>query len=100
MIGAYLGWQSTLIIFFLAPLAGLAIGLIRLLIIRDREVPYGPFLCLATLFLIVAWEKIWNFTRDIFAIVWLVPAVMLACLLLMAGMLSLWRMLLRIFCRG
>jgi len=99
MIGAYLGWQSTLIIFFLAPLAGLAIGLIRLLLIRDREVPYGPFLCLATLFLIVAWEKIWNFTRDIFAIVWLVAAVMFVCLLLMAGMLSLWRMVLRIFRR-
>ena len=55
MIGAFLGWQPCLIIFFLAPFAGLVIGVLRLILFRDREIPYGPFLCLATLVVIVAW---------------------------------------------
>ena len=58
MIGAFLGWQPCLIIFFLAPFAGLVIGVLRLILFRDREIPYGPFLCLATLVVIVAWARI------------------------------------------
>ena len=58
MIGAYLGWQPCLVVFFLAPLAGLMVGVLRLILSRDREIPYGPFLCLATLFLIVRWRAL------------------------------------------
>ena len=49
MIGAFLGWQPCLVIFFLAPFAGLVVGVLRLILFRDREIPYGPFLCLAAL---------------------------------------------------
>ena len=62
MIGAFLGWQPCLIIFFLAPFAGLVIGVLRLILFRDREIPYGPFLCLATLVVIVGWAAVWNYT--------------------------------------
>ncbi|MCE5268569.1 MAG: A24 family peptidase [Planctomycetaceae bacterium] len=93
MIGAFLGWQPCLMIFFLAPVAGLFIGLVRLLLVRDREIPYGPFLCLATLCVIVWWSAIWEWGQDIFALGWLVPAAMLCCLILMAGMLAIWRLI-------
>ncbi|MDO4587220.1 MAG: A24 family peptidase [Planctomycetia bacterium] len=49
MIGVFVGWRGTIIVFFLAPFAGLIFGLFRLLFRTEREIPYGPFLCLATL---------------------------------------------------
>ena len=46
MIGAFLGWQPCLIVFFLAPCrAGGRAG--RPDPPPGREIPYGPFLCLA-----------------------------------------------------
>jgi leader peptidase (prepilin peptidase) / N-methyltransferase len=97
MIGAYLGWQPCLVIFFLAPFAGLVVGLFRLLLFRDREIPYGPFLCLATLVLIVRWEQIWSSVQAIFALGSAVVLLMLGCLVLMAVMLGTWRLILRAF---
>ena len=94
MIGAFLGWQPCLVIFFLAPVAGLVVGVLRLLFMRDREIPYGPFLCLATLFVIVGWNGVWGWSQQFFALGWLVPLVMLCCLLLMAAMLAAWRLIL------
>ena len=91
MIGAFLGWQPCLVIFFLAPLAGVVIGLLRLLFLRDREMPYGPFLCMATLATIVFWNAIWEYTQAVFELGWFVPAAMLGCLALMAVMLAVWR---------
>jgi leader peptidase (prepilin peptidase) / N-methyltransferase len=97
MIGAFLGWQPCLVIFFLAPFAGLVIGILRLILFRDREIPYGPFLCLATLFVIVRWHAIWDSTWNVFALGWVVPLVMLVCLVLMALMLTVWRLILSAF---
>ena len=94
MIGAFLGWQPCMVIFFLAPLAGLVVGLLRLIVLRDKEIPYGPFLCLATLFTIVFWNGVWDYTQDVFGMGWLVPAAMLVCLMLMAAMLGAWRLIL------
>ncbi len=91
MIGAYLGWQSCLIVFFLAPFAGIVVGLLRLILFRDREIPYGPFLCLAALMVIVGWNRIWDYTHWVFALGWIVPLLMLACLMLMGAMLGAWR---------
>jgi prepilin signal peptidase PulO-like enzyme (type II secretory pathway) len=44
MIGAFLGWQACLLIFFLAPFAGLVIGGLKWVFHGEREIPYGPFL--------------------------------------------------------
>ena len=94
MIGAYLGWQPCLVIFFLAPFAGLVVGVLRLILFRDKEIPYGPFLCLATLVLIVRWNAIWDYTQGFFELGWFVPLLMLGCLVLMALMLGMWRLIL------
>ncbi len=97
MIGAFLGWQPCMVIFFLAPLAGVVFGLLHLIVLRDKEIPYGPFLCLATLFTIVFWNGVWDYTQDVFGMGWLVPAAMLVCLMLMAAMLGAWRLILGLF---
>ncbi len=56
MIGTFLGWQACVIIFFVAPCFGLVIGLTQLALGRGREIPYGPFLCLATVVVIAGWR--------------------------------------------
>ncbi len=87
MIGAFLGWQSCLVIFFLAPFAGAAIGILQLLMRRDPEIRYGPFLCLAALVTIVRWADIWEKLGPMFALGWLVPVTLAGCLLLMGPLL-------------
>jgi len=49
MIGAFLGWQKTLLTFFIAPFFGIIIGIINLLVKKDHTLPYGPFLSLSTI---------------------------------------------------
>jgi hypothetical protein len=70
------------------------VGVLRLILFRDREIPYGPFLCLAAIFLVVRWQAIWEYTQGVFLLGWLVPLVMLACPVLMAVMLITWRLML------
>jgi prepilin signal peptidase PulO-like enzyme (type II secretory pathway) len=99
MIGAFLGWQACLIVFFLAPIAGTVIGMTQLLMRRKNEIRYGPFLCLAALVTIVRWPTIWESLRDIFSLGWLIPAAMAGCLLLMVPLLFLVRFVRDLFRR-
>jgi leader peptidase (prepilin peptidase) / N-methyltransferase len=91
MIGTFLGWQACLLIFFLAPFAGLVIGLLQFVLRRDDVIPYGPFLCLATAAVIVFWAPIWIWASPIFAMGWLVPAVLCVCLVLLGIILAIWQ---------
>lgn len=95
MIGAFLGWQASLIIFFLAPFAGVLVSVTRWLTTGDKEIAYGPFLCFAALFHIVYWPTLWEgWGRDVFALGWWVPAFFGVCLILMGLMLTAYRALL------
>ncbi|HEV2971689.1 MAG TPA: prepilin peptidase [Pirellulales bacterium] len=87
MIGAFLGWQPCLVIFFLAPFGAVAIGISQWLSRRDPEIRYGPFLCLAALVTIVRWAEIWEKTEPLFALGWLIPVTLAICLLLMGPLL-------------
>ncbi|MDI6758503.1 MAG: prepilin peptidase [Candidatus Omnitrophota bacterium] len=58
MIGAFLGWQKAIFVFFIAPFFGAIIGIINLLAKKDHTIPYGPFLSLAALILIFWAERI------------------------------------------
>ena len=49
MIGAFLGWQRVIIVFFLAPFFGVIAGIINLVVKKDHTIPYGPFLSLAAI---------------------------------------------------
>ncbi len=92
MIGAFVGWQASLVIFFLAPLAGLVIGLLQWIGHGEREIPYGPFLCLAALATIVGWTDVWSAVYVYFSMGWLLPGVLAVCLVLMGGLLYLYRL--------
>jgi hypothetical protein len=115
MIGTVLGWQACLIAFFLAPFAGLLIGIAQLILRRDDEIPYGPFLCLGSCAVVVWWANIWIKVQPYFAVTvlqaippgiavnprWapllnmmpLVPVVVVACLALLGIMLWVWRLI-------
>ncbi|MCL2304539.1 MAG: A24 family peptidase [Planctomycetaceae bacterium] len=90
MIGAFVGWQPCVLIFFLAPLAGVFLGIGRVLLGLGRELPYGPFLCLGTVVLILFWPQCWNFGEPFFSWTAFVPTVMFLCLVLLGAMLWGW----------
>lgn len=58
MIGAFLGWQKVILVFFLAPFFGVIIGAVNLIVKKDHTLPYGPFLSLAAIFSIFWADKI------------------------------------------
>jgi len=88
MIGAFLGWQAVLLVFFIAPFFGLVYGIINVLIGKGRTVPYGPFLCLATVVVVIAWSPIWSATAEYFAFgIGTIGLALLVLLVLFAGLL-------------
>ena len=96
MIGAFLGWQACIVAFFLAPFAGLALALPMKLIRNEGHIPYGPFLCLASLVTIVAWAPLWeDWARMPFGFGWMMPALLAGGLVCMGIMLGIWGMITR-----
>jgi len=91
------GFLSALVGMAARPLAGAVVGLLGLILRRGPEIPYGPFLCLATLVVIVRWAALWEWARPIFALGVFVPLVIIVCLALMAILLGLWRLILTAF---
>jgi len=91
MVGAFFGWQACLAVFFIAPFAGLAVGLVTLILHRNKEIPYGPFLCLGAVVVTVFWARIWDRILPVFWLGWAVPLIVLAGLVLMGLMLALWQ---------
>ena len=64
-IGAALGPKAVCLIFFIAPFLGLtyvliAVGVSKAMRGQVRVIPYGPYLALATLMVVVAPGPIWN----------------------------------------
>ncbi|MDR3619183.1 MAG: prepilin peptidase [Paludisphaera borealis] len=73
MIGSFLGWQAAVLTFFLAPFFGLAHALFKLttylqkrlrggqLSSADREIPFGPYLSMAAVALLLSWNWLWPY---------------------------------------
>ncbi len=71
MIGAFMGWQAAVMTFFFAPFFGLAHAfwkLVKYLGKRlsgrqsssaDRELPFGPYLSMAAVTLLLSWPWLW-----------------------------------------
>jgi prepilin signal peptidase PulO-like enzyme (type II secretory pathway) len=93
MVGTFLGWQACVIAFFLAPFAALVIGIAQFVFRRDDVIPFGPFLCMASAVVVIAWAPIWLWAQGLFAAGALVPAVLVICLVLLGVMLAIWRMI-------
>ena len=92
-LGAFLGWQGVLMVFFLAPLAGIAIGVPIVLLRRDSEIPYGPYLCLAAAVVVVFWARLWMWVEPYFLVLgaW-IPVVVAFCLALLPVILLMFRL--------
>lgn len=71
MIGSFLGWQAAVLAFFLAPFFGLGPALAKMIVYigkrlsgrpsssADREIPFGPYLSMAALVLLLTWTWFW-----------------------------------------
>ena len=57
-VGAILGWYVPLIAFFIAPFVGIGWAVVRLITKQQREIPYGPFLSIAVIILLVMHDSI------------------------------------------
>ncbi len=72
MIGAFLGWQAAVLTFFIAPFFGLSHALWKMIAFlakylagkpssaADREIPFGPYLSMAALALLLSWQWLWR----------------------------------------
>ena len=98
MVGTFLGWQAGIVIFFISPFAGIIVSVVLLVTRSEDVIPYGPFLCLGALFVIVRWADIWNRCQFAFQVGWLMPAVLISCIALLGVMLAVWQQIkLRMF---
>ena len=97
MVGAFLGWQAGIIIFFVAPFAGLIAGIVQVVLRRDNVIPYGPYLCLGALFVMVRWADVWTRVQGFSALGWLIPAMLLVVMAMLFVMLVLVRSVKRLF---
>jgi leader peptidase (prepilin peptidase) / N-methyltransferase len=93
MIGAFVGWQPVLIVFFMAPFVGAVVGLLQWILIGENVIPFGPFLCLGALATLVFWAGVWDYASELFDVQWLVPSAIAICLPLLGAMLYGWQRL-------
>jgi prepilin signal peptidase PulO-like enzyme (type II secretory pathway) len=95
MVGAFLGWQAGVVVFFAAPfVGGIVIALLLLILRRSDEIFFGPFLCLAALIVMLGWAYWWNAdsaTQQVFGEGRLVAAMLAGGVAVMWAMLVLWR---------
>ncbi len=100
MIGAFLGWQPALLVFVCAPFTSLVFAVAQLLIHGENRLAFGPYLCLATVIIVVGWNRIWNQWAMLGAFSFggsNLLLVVFVCLILMAAMLGAWGILKRQF---
>ena len=94
MVGVALGWQASLLVFFVSPFAAVVIAILNAIITRRPHIPFGPYLSLAAVIVIVAWVGLWeNYSRLFFQQPGLVPGMLVSFLLAMTGLLWLWRLI-------
>lgn len=60
MVGAFLGWQSTLSGFFIAPFLALGVVLVGKIVNKDNELAFGPWLCIGAALTLFFWPPIWE----------------------------------------
>ena len=75
LIGSFLGWQPTVVVFFLAPLCAVVVVGCRWLFRRESEIPYGPYLSFASLLVVIGWRWIAPIAEPIFDLGPLVPVI-------------------------
>lgn len=57
MLGAFLGWQKSIAIFFLAPFCGIFSATYLLVRKKALITPYGPYIAMAAFLVIIFWQQ-------------------------------------------
>lgn len=92
MIGSFMGWQASLIVFFLvAPLCALIATSITFTLRSSREIPFGPYLSVAAMMVVLGWNHYFSKFETFFSRGPLLPIVFLLMGLLFAPLLVLTR---------
>jgi leader peptidase (prepilin peptidase) / N-methyltransferase len=97
MIGAFLGWQVTLLTLPIASVLALAVTVVLIFITRDSQLAFGPYLCLGCAFALFTWHSIWPATQSYFSLgewLFVLLAAMLGLMMLMLVGLSAFKRLL------
>ncbi|QDU79580.1 Leader peptidase PppA [Polystyrenella longa] len=95
MIGSFIGWQASVVVFFLAPFCGAGMALFVRIFHGEAAIPYGPYLALGTVVLLFGWQYIWPGMEEFFQMGILVPilgVVMFASMALLLQMIQLTKM--------
>ena len=88
MIGATLGWQATLVSFVCTIIVVIIGVIIQLIITRDPQIAFGPYLCMGAAITIFYWHALWPASaRGVFQLGNLIWWILGASLALMAVML-------------
>ncbi len=66
MIGSVIGWQPVIVVFFAAPVLAIGVAILSLVLRRRDEIPYGPWLSLAALLLLLFWNNVWPMAERLF----------------------------------
>lgn len=66
MIGSFFGWQIVCLAFFLAPFFSMIFVVIVWIFTRDSSLPFGPYLCAATLYCMLDWVRVWGWFSNLF----------------------------------
>jgi leader peptidase (prepilin peptidase)/N-methyltransferase len=92
MIGSFIGWQGTLIVFVLSLVSAVVVAIPLWLMWRDHELPYGPYLSAGALLLLLSARQVWPwFDTRVFAMGPLLFPTALVMAGLLAAMLVVWR---------
>lgn len=95
MIGTFIGWQPSLLVFFVAPLVAVIVFVARYLIAGSGSGPYGPYLCIATVIVLVGWE---GFRKSYAAPIlelppWVTFSILGLAVVMLGAMLWIWRLI-------
>ncbi|MEI8317139.1 MAG: A24 family peptidase, partial [Planctomycetia bacterium] len=88
MVGAWLGWQASVLACFLGVLFGLVHGVVQIVRHRESELPFGPSLCAGTVAVMLGWRPLWKAAAASFAETGQLVGIVLA--VVVGTALSLW----------
>ena len=92
MVGTFIGWQPSLLVFFIAPFTSLLFVLVAWILTGEKAFPFGPYLCSATVIVMLFWNTIWNgWAANVFGLGTVLLAIMMVALVAMGIMLTVWR---------